>query len=996
MLLLLVSFILFSTPAIASFNQISNHTNRESDETLRLSDSANHINQEKNTILYKNQSFSINPEEITFQETTDKISVHLENATLFNQPGLPLVPMKTITISLPKNVTIQQIELSNYSLQKSTQKITFQQTPMPHFWSTNETPLEQHADEIIAKSITEANQNQFYPESTHSYTIGKNSTHTKAIIHLFPIQFEFDTKETYIINKGTLSISYLKEQEEIPLTTDSVENIIITHPTFSIQAKKLQQFHNDQGIQTEVVTTKWIKSNFEPSEYPPVIGYKDFSLKDKIRKYDDELARKIITYLQSQSTNPQLKYVTILGNAIHVPPSYYFGYNYYPVPTDFYYSSPDLDLIPNYKIGRLPAHTLLEATNTVNKIINWNPTDTQMDNVAIAGGIPFNSAFYIGELITIDSVNRGLFDGLNLDKFYRTDERFENTDITNALQNDYGLLYMICHGNANVIVAEEGRISARNLKNMPKNDNAPIFSCIACSSGSYDTHLIRQGFSMDKTSFGEGMVVSKGGGIAYIGGSRTNNGYPIFTLNNGRVEITKETYMAGLLTYVNQAYKNNANHLGDLTFFAYETYLENNDLTDYWNQYHYLDFILLGDPALRIPERTFEQESFQQPVTSALDPVGYLPYGSIYDDYNGTINLHATDEETTYESQTDSPFINLKQIETGNYQNVEVDVSTHSTNNQKAILEIIPDGGEMHLLRFETVDGKEDWLYYETALPVDDDYNQGTTGFGTTRFNKIQDAIEQSDPHDTILVFEGTYNESLVIDKSLSLQGENNTNTIIDGDGNDDVILIKSDGVIIKDFTIQHCGKNPLNAGISIQPKRNRDSLPILIENNNIINNKNCGIYIDTNIQFMSPTISLLQNNILFNNFGIYIQQGHSQKEFALNTISGNNYGFYVVNSKHDVITANTIENNYVGLHLKDEKKGEIRLNNFIGNTQHCQFTDTSRTKFSENYWDNWIGLRFDRHLPILKIINGYHDANQNMLSQLKIDIHPVKEPFIS
>ncbi|MBS3749190.1 MAG: hypothetical protein KGY67_05770 [Candidatus Thermoplasmatota archaeon] len=1007
--ILFAVFILLSPQLTAMTNEPMENKqkieyNQQHFKDLKINNSSinltlNQVNSiKKNTqLFYQNQSFSITPKEIEFQNT-DQTSITFNDATVFNQPGLPLIPMKTMILTLPKNISIQQIDITDYTLKKSSKQLTFQQTPKPHFWSINETPLEQHANDIIQESVIEAKKQTLYPGSSHSYTLGKNSTHTKAIIHLFPIQYQFDTKETFLITNGTITISYTKtdNQKSEPLTLQQAENIIITHPSFYVQAKKLQRFHRDQGTETELVTTNWIKSNYEPSEYPPVMGYKDFSFRDRIRKYDDELARKIISFLQSQSTNTDLQFITLFGNALHVPPSYYFGYKYYPVPTDFYYSSPDLDLIPNYRIGRLPVHNILEATRTVNKIINWNPTDTQMDNVAIAGGIPFHSSFFIGELITVDSVNRGFFDGLNLDKFYRTDERFENTDITSALQNDYGLLYMISHGNANLVVAEEGRISARNLIHMPKNDNAPIFSCIACSSGSYDTHLIKQGFlSMDKTSFGEGMVVSKGGGIAYIGGSRTNNGYPILTLNNGRVKIVKETYMAGLLTYVNQAYKNNVDNLGDLTFFAYETYLENNDLTDYWNQYHYFDFVLLGDPALQLPERSFTEESYQQPETIADEPVGFSPYSSASDDYNGTIAIQAIDEKLRYESNTDSPFINFKQIETGHYQNVKVNTSTHATSQNTATIEFTAESGNMKLLRFETVDGKEDWLYYKPVRPVNPAYTTETTGFNKTRWNSIQYAIDHSKEYDPIYVFEGIYNESIIIDTIVHLQGENKTTTVIDGNGNDDVVKILSDGVIIEGFTIQHCGKNPWNAGISIQPKKSFKSLPIVIKDNSIQNNKNCGIYIDVKTGLLSPTITIIENEIIYNNYGIYIQNGAVQKEISLNSISGNNYGIYMLHSKKDAILANTIENNYIGLFLNDVKKEEIRFNNFIENTQHCQFTETARTKFDSNYWDNWIGHRFNRHLPIPKLINGFHTSNQKILSQFKIDFHPASETYI-
>ena len=1011
--IILVTMILLLTPTIASVDSSVFQSNEQKDNQVEEiqhtynsffvegNTSYSFIQQKKTSINknfhFKNQSFSIDKQEIQLKKTKNQYTLFLSNSSLFNQPNLPLLPMKTIKIALPNNVTVHSINVNKCTIQKSKEILSFQQTPSPHFWSVNKTPLHKHTSEIIQNNVQKAEEKKIYPGTTHTSIVGKNKTQTTVIIHLFPVQYHLNTKETFLLKNGTVTVSYVfnNEEKNNPIQSDkSIENIIITHPTFVPQAKKLQQFHNNQGIKTEVFTTKWIESSFEPASYPPIKGYRNFSFKDKIRKYDDELALKIISFLQSQSTNPYLQFITILGNAIHVPPSYYFGYDYYPVPTDFYYSSPDLDLIPNYQIGRLPVHTFFEATRAINKIINWNPTEYQMNNVAIAGGIPFNSPFFIGELITIDSVNRGFFNKLNVDKYFRTNNQFQNTDITTALQNEYGLLYLICHGNANLIVAENGRVSARNLGNMPKNNKAPIISCIACSSGSFDTHLIRQGFSFDKTSFGEGVVTSKGAGIAYIGGSRTNNGYPLLTLDKGRVVISKETYMAGLLTYVNQAYKKNVNHLGDLTKFAAEKYLEKNDMTDFWNQYHYFSFVLLGDPALSLPQRSFEQESYTLPQSMAKKPVANISYQSTNNDYSGSISLHAIDELVQYESQTNSSFVNLKQISTGNLQNLEIQTSTHSTHKEKVTVSFTPSAASLSLLRFETMDGKEDWLYYQTARPVDDDFSQETTGFNSTRWNTIQNAINNANSNDFVYVLNGTYNESIIIDKSCNLHGENKSITCIDGKGNDNVITILSDGVIISDFTIQHCGKNPHDAAINIQPKKSWNSLPITIINNVVSDNKNCGIFIDINNKFFSPKIYLQQNKIIHNNFGIFIQNGADKKYISSNAISNNNYGIYVIDSKNDYIFLNNFKNNFVGLFFKTIKNGMINSNNFIDNTQHCQFTKTIRTRFKSNYWDDWIGLYFEQNLPIPKLINGFHDTDYKISAQFKIDLHPVKEPY--
>lgn len=921
----------------------------------------------------------------------NKTGLKLSDSTPFNQPDLPLLPMKTITIQLQKNVIISNVRYDNYRIQKCQLPLNFQTTPLPLFWSVNKTALHNHTFEIVEKSKATYENNPLYPGYTHTYIVGKNTSNTSVIVYLFPIQYDRDSHETYLLTDGEILIEYEDQQskESDPLLDEQVENIIITPLRFIKQAEKLQQFHESRGTSTSVVTTTSIQSHFSPSEYPSVQGYKDFSFSDRIPKYEDKLSRKIISFLQSQETNPHLKFVTIFGNARHVPPSYYFGEGYYPVPTDFYYASPDLDLMPNYCVGRIPANTILEANQVVNKIINWDPTAEQMDHVAIAGGIPFSTPFYIGELITLDSVNNGHLDGLSIDKYYKSDERFDSDDILSALSDDYGILYMICHGSPFLIAVEEGRINAKTISRMSKNNNAPILSCIACSSGSYDTHVIKQGKRLDKTSFGESIVLSKGGGIAYIGGSRTNDGYPLFDLIDGHVVTTKETYMAGLLTSVNQAYQENVEYLGELTSFASKAYLFKNDMTDFWNLYHYFSFVLLGDPALLLPPRQRSQPFYDQPISGIDTPIDTMEYVSDDGTYSGTIPLFAIDETIMTYCMTDAQNIDVKYTDTGEYSdfNHYIDYVTNTLNI--SIYNSNIKSGDLFLLRFEIEDGKEDWRYLKPIRPVDDDFNQTTDGFQETRWSSIQEAVYQSNPNDPIYVFNGTYEESLVIDKPISITGEDQTQVVIDGRGYDDVVSIFSEGVELSDLTIEHCGRDPWSAALRIQPDTCWNPLPITIDHCRIQNNFNYGVFIDLSSKMTSPRISLTGNTIQYNDYGVYINPGPNTIELYSNTFFGNTYGFYAVESHHDILLWNLFENNGVGMYLNTVKNIDVVSNGFIDNDQHCQFLEIKKTTFDGNYWDNWFGRFFPINLGIPKIINGIHDPEIPWHSQIRIDRHP-------
>ena len=92
---------------------------------------------------------------------------------------------------------------------------------------------------------------------------------------------------------------------------------------------------------------------------------------------------------------------------------------------------------------------------------------------------------------------------------------------------------------------------------------------------------------------------------------------------------------------------------------------------------------------------------------------------------------------------------------------------------------------------------------------------------GTGEYLTIQQGIDQANDGDTVFVYNGTYNENIVIDKSLSLIGEDYTTTFINGRDVGNVIKINADGVTIKGFTIQYGGLTYPLAGINCSSDHN-------------------------------------------------------------------------------------------------------------------------------------------------------------------------------
>ena len=165
-----------------------------------------------------------------------------------------------------------------------------------------------------------------------------------------------------------------------------------------------------------------------------------------------------------------------------------------------------------------------------------------------------------------------------------------------------------------------GPLGVEDLMDLSQSNTSPIVVSISCVNGAFDTNLVDMGFNV---SFGESLLLSDAGGIAYIGGSRGNAGLPIFALDEGYLNIFKETYMAAMLTYLFEPFYNGTSTLGDLTFHAVARYVESHDFTDPVDSYTFFAFILLGDPALKLPVRPTGDE-YQLPMSHVEDPLTFI------------------------------------------------------------------------------------------------------------------------------------------------------------------------------------------------------------------------------------------------------------------------------------------------------------------------------------------------------------------------------------
>ena len=216
-------------------------------------------------------------------------------------------------------------------------------------------------------------------------------------------------------------------------------------------------------------------------------------------------------------------------------------------------------------------------------------------------------------------------------------------------------------------------------------------------------------------------------------------------------------------------------------------------------------------------------------------------------------------------------------------------------------------------------------------------------------YSTIQDAINNASENDIVYVKEGLYHESLVINKSLSLIGENRETTIIDGAKADVVITITCDFVTVKGFTIRNSSTAVGGtAGIILRGANYCD----------IASNKIAVCSFGIKLTYSSNNY-VAENSIDANQYsaikidGSY--QTHSNNNILYkNAVAGNGCGIEVSLGENNSVIGNIVENNQWSINVYIANN-----NSFVGNNvtrygeKGITFTSSINNTFYHNNFYN-------------------------------------------
>ena len=192
-------------------------------------------------------------------------------------------------------------------------------------------------------------------------------------------------------------------------------------------------------------------------------------------------------------------------------------------------------------------------------------------------------------------------------------------------------------------------------------------------------------------------------------------------------------------------------------------------------------------------------------------------------------------------------------------------------------------------------------------------------------YTTIQSAIDAAKTGDIISVAEGTYSENLVVKMNgISIIGENQEKTIIDGKKTGSAVKIEANNVKLSGFTVQNSGGSGQSYG----------GISLYSANNNIIANM------------------IIVNNVM----GITIYSGSNNNIVSGNDIkSSGKYGIFIFSSNDNKIYNNNIQNNKIGIYCDSARTNHIYSNNFIDNNDQA-YDNSGLNSWDDgksgNYWN--------------------------------------------
>ena len=832
-------------------------------------------------------------------------TVGIIDGTIINDVGKPMMPVKEIKIALPDGMAAQEVHVidtkgialyGEYTIfpaqpprrtDGSDDNAAFVKPDSATYASSQLYPLQivelKGQADLAGQSWAEIQLNPLHYNPTQN----KLSLYTSITFEIvgidgyicgdyLPKTISENARETYENNIKDIVVN----PNDVELKTDSnnimtldlpsggpYDHVIISRSNDVPYWQPLADWHTKRGLKDIVITTTWIYGEYSGSDNQ----------------------QKIRNFIMDAHSTWGTMYVLLAGEHSDVP----FEYRTYvndSIASDQYYGDYDDDWTYEVYVGRSTAHGSTEVIRFVDKVLKYE-TDPPLTNyildctllgmdLTIASDPPYYTLTR-GEDLKEYIDNNFVPSRFTITEVYDTDGGNHKTAFINALDDGQNLVNHNDHSNTYVMgtgdinhgwYIDTGDVNA--LSNTNKMSN--IFS-LGCHPNEMDA----------SDCIAEYFVIRNDlqAGVSFTGNTRSGWFYVGWPIDGLSSELDWK-WWRGLFSY-------NKYILGETLA---KTKLDNPHSDDH-ERYCHWTLNLLGEPAMPLWTDTPKSFNVTHPATL---PVGSLPLLVHVEEFGG--------------GDIEDAYVCL-------WKDDEVYERNYTDSNGNVIFNPLPS---TEGIMYVTVT-KQNYIPYEDFIEVvqvdtvfvDDDYTSSTPGWQVNHFDNIQDGIDSVAENGTVFVYNGTYYENVIVNKTINIRGENKNITIIDGSTSGDVMKISADFVNITGFMIINSGNTAYDAGIKIQ--------------------SNCSIILD---------------NIFINNrYGIFLSFSNNNTIRNNTANSNNNYGIYMMCSND-----NCIYNNYFNNTNNSYDDG----NNIWNTTKTLGVNIIGGPYLGGNYWSDYMGTDTD------------------------------------
>jgi len=263
---------------------------------------------------------------------------------------------------------------------------------------------------------------------------------------------------------------------------------------------------------------------------------------------------------------------------------------------------------------------------------------------------------------------------------------------------------------------------------------------------------------------------------------------------------------------------------------------------------------------------------------------------------------------------------------------------------------------------------------------------------GGANYTTIQEAVNNANNGDTILIYSGTYTENVIVNKWVTIRSKsgNPDDTIVQAaDPRDHIFNVTKDNVTIGGFKITGANYFP-SAGIYINGvndiiisdnKLSNNEIGIDLHgsnhnmlNNNIASDNKMGIRLSNsnsndlvNNDAFNEHVGIYlwgsSNNILSNNnaslngeYGIWIEDASNNNTLSNNVMSNNDHGVYLdESSNNNTLANNNVNSNLVGIGIKDSRNNTVKDNFLSNNRKGIAISDSNNQIYNNEIRDREI-----------------------------------------